>query len=556
MVQTVREVDVAIRGGLVIDGSGGPGRRRDVGIRGDRIVLATAGEHLAATREIDATGEIVTPGFIDLHAHSGLMLLADPVHEAKVAQGVTTEIVGVDGLSYAPFPDTASLEEFVAVNAGLDGDPAIAYDWLTVPEYLDRFEGTTSVNVGMLIGNSALRIAVKGWAAGEADRGELADMAALLDEALDAGAFGLSTGLDYPPSAYASTAELTRLAEVSAAHGGMYHTHVRNWLGDRYLDPHLEAERICVDSGCHLHLTHLYKRGWSRGPARLLLELVERVDAGGPGATFDTYTYPYGSSRLCFSLPMWAFEEGLAGLTEALAAESGPEHERLVGEIRPRGFAWDEVWITNFRSDEHRHHDGRSVAEIAAHLGTTPPEAVRRLLVEDGLQLSQVTRGAYIDTRPMFLCHERSMIGSDGLLIGDHPSPRTYGAFATILETDVRGERRLGIEEAVRKMTLTPATTLGLHERGLVADGYLADVVVLDPERISAPATRVHPRQLAHGVSHVFVNGVHTWTADGHTGRFGGRALRHGERATPAGGSRAGERSGVGSAPVDGGGGR
>ena len=196
-----------------------------------------------AARTIDATGIIVAPGFIDLHSHGGLVILADPRHEPKVRQGVTTEIIGVDGNGYAPFAHRADLLDFVRLNAGLDGDPPLDYDWDTVASYLDRYDRGQAINVGIMVGNSALRIGAIGWEDEPADERALAVMRAMLREAMEEGAFGISSGLDYPPGSYASTDELAALTAEAARHGGFYHTHVRYPLGDRFLDPVPRGDR-------------------------------------------------------------------------------------------------------------------------------------------------------------------------------------------------------------------------------------------------------------------------------------------------------------------------
>ena len=241
------DVDILISGGTVVDGTGRPGFAADVEIVGDRLRVVEQGQAGTAGRTgrtIDASGKVVAPGFIDLHSHSDLMILAEPRHEPKVRQGVTTEIIGVDGLSYAPLGTHADLRALIEMNAGLDGAPDIAADWDSVAAYLDRFDGRVAVNIGLMVGNSALRISRLGWSDVPADDRALADMRALLRDAMAAGALGLSSGLDYPPGAYASTAELAALTAEAAQHGGFYHTHVRYPLGDRYLDPFREAIEI------------------------------------------------------------------------------------------------------------------------------------------------------------------------------------------------------------------------------------------------------------------------------------------------------------------------
>ncbi len=217
------DADVLVDGGTIVDGTGRPGFPGSVAVLGDRLIVLPDGDRRAATddrgasgiragRTIDARGLVIAPGFIDLHSHGGLVMLAEPLHEPKVRQGVTTELIGVDGNAYAPFPSRRDLLDYVVLNGGLDGRPEIAYDWSTVSDYLARYDGTTSVNVAYVVGNSPLRIASVGWDEVEADTRAMADQRSRLREALEDGAFGLSTGLDYPPGSYATTAELAELA--------------------------------------------------------------------------------------------------------------------------------------------------------------------------------------------------------------------------------------------------------------------------------------------------------------------------------------------------------
>ena len=343
-------VDLLIHGGTVVDGSGAPGFAADVAIIGDRLrilrrpddgsTVDAAGadsdapeigevraarriddaRRIDAARTIDATGHVVAPGFIDLHSHAGLTMLAEPRHEPKVRQGVTTEVVGVDGNSYAPFTTQQDLDDFLTLNAGLDGRPDIAYDWRTVGDYLDRFDRRVSVNVAYLIGNSALRIAAIGWDDVEADARAMDRQRGLLREGMEDGAFGLSSGLDYPPGAYATTDELAALLAEAARLGGIYHTHVRYDLGDRFLDPFREAIEIGRRSGGGpVHITHFYHRKHYPGTPEQLLALVDDARAAGQDVTFDLYPDEWSSTRLLIMLPPWIQAGGVARLKERLA---------------------------------------------------------------------------------------------------------------------------------------------------------------------------------------------------------------------------------------------
>jgi N-acyl-D-amino-acid deacylase len=475
---------------------------------------------------------VVAPGFIDLHSHSGLWLLHEPLHEPKVRQGVTTEVIGVDGLSYAPLTRPDDLAALVQMNAGLDGRPDVALDWDTVASYLGRFDGTVAVNVALLIGNSALRICALGWDDVPAGETALADMRAMLREGMAEGAFGLSSGLDYPPGSYATTEELADLTMAAARDGGFYHTHVRYELGDRYLDPFREALAIGEMGHGPVHLTHFYHRQNYPGGYEPMLALVDDARTAGRDVTFDTYPSEWASTRLLIQLPQWVQSGGPAALKERLA--DGATRQRLHDEMArqdpvhgaPR--SWADVRLGAFATAANERWEGRTVAEASAELGRDPVDVVCDLLLAEDLRLNQVTPGPWSETLPHFVAHPAGMVGTDSTFIGLKPSPRTYGSYPRVLGQFVRDERRLSLEEAVRKMTSGPAARLGLRDRGLLRDGYVADVVVFDPERVRANATYDDPRRYSDGIEHVLVDGVPVVDGGRHTGALPGRALRHG----------------------------
>jgi N-acyl-D-amino-acid deacylase len=524
-------LDLLIANGMIVDGTGNPGFYGAVGVEGERVrVLRGDVAGVAAARVIDATGRIVCPGFIDMHAHSGLVMLAEPAHEPKVRQGVTTEVIGIDGCSYAPFHSPADFEQFVEVNSGLDGCPPLPGRWSSVEQYLDRFTGRVAVNVVYLVGNSPIRIGAIGWQDRRPTRAELANQLALLRTALEEGAWGVSTGLDYPPGSYADTAELVALSREAARLGGLYHTHVRYSLGDRFLDPFREAIDIGRQSGIATHITHFYQRTAAPGGASRMLDLVETAREEGLDVTFDGYPYAFSSTRLNIVVPQWAFDGGLVPLREAL--RSPEARARMKREMTPRAASWDEMWITHLKRPEHHRFEGRSLAEVAELMGKDVVDAVCDLLLLEDQQVSYVSAGASLATLPRFVGHPLYMVGSDAVLIGEYPSPRTYGAFPLILAEYVREEGRFTLPEAIRKMTSFPAQRIGLPDRGLLRDGFKADVVVFDARTVTAPATRREPKQFPVGIDYVVVNGRVVVEPGRHTGVLAGRALRRGRAST------------------------
>jgi N-acyl-D-amino-acid deacylase len=550
----VAPADVVIAGGTVIDGTGAEGFAADLAIVGDRVqvlrraaeeeatvedagVPSSAGSSARPARVIDATGMVVAPGFIDLHSHSGLMLFADPRHEPKVRQGVTSELIGVDGNSYAPFSRREDLEAFVELNAGLDGDarwsdPGFTYDWDSVAGHLGRLDNAVAVNVGYVVGNSALRASAVGWDERPASDEEIASMRAMLREGLEEGAFGVSSGLDYPPGSYADTAELAALTEEAGRRGAFYHTHVRYQLGDRYLDPFREAIEIGRRGSAPAHITHFYHRATYPGGPQPMLELVESARAEGLDVTFDSYPYEWSSTRLLIELPGWAQSGGPELLRDRLRDERA--RARIADEMRDR---WArsgidvpaDIRLGNFRSVHSRRFEGQTLAAVASELGDIDPaDALLGLLGLDGLQLNEVRSGPSAATLPSFIAHPVGMVGTDSVFVADLPSPRTYGAYPRILGEFVRDRALLPLAEAIRKMTSAPAARLGLRDRGVLSDGAFADVVVFDPQRVRSLATYDQPKAFPEGIEHVFVNGVQVVDRGRHTGALPGRALRSG----------------------------
>ena len=525
-------VDILITGATLVDGTGAPGRPGRLAVAGDRIVLPPDGVAVQAGRTIDGRGLVVAPGFIDLHSHGGLVMLAEPRHEPKVRQGVTTELIGVDGNAYAPFPSRRDLEDFAVLNGGLDGRPAVAFDWSTVAEYLARYDGAASVNVAYVVGNSPLRIAALGWDEVEASPAAIADQRARLREAMEDGAFGLSTGLDYPPGSYASTAELASLAEEGARLGGFYHTHVRYPLGDGFLDPFREAIEIGRRGGSPVHITHFYHRATYPGPPEALLALVDDARAEGLDVTFDLYPSEWASTRLLIMLPTWIQAGGIGPLRERLADRA--VRARIRDEARGRGRmfagdrAWDDVRLGAFTRPEHLAFEGRTLGEVMRETGRDAVDAICDLLLAEDLRVNQVTPGPHTEGIRRFLRHPGAMIATDGVLIAAKPAPRTYGTYPRVLGQFVREEHLLGLEEAVRRMTGAPAARLGLRDRGRLAHGLAADLVLFDPLTVRTPATYDEPRQYPEGIPFVIVNGQLVVDGGKHTGATPGRAIRRG----------------------------
>lgn len=530
---TPDHADLLISGGTIVDGTGAPGRPGSVAVLEGRIRVLKAGVPVPTNvgQTIDATGKVVAPGFIDLHSHGGLVILAEGRHEPKVRQGVTTEVVGVDGNGFAPFLRREDLEAFVHLDAGLDGRPEIDYDWGSVETYLGRYDGTVSLNVATMIGNSQLRIAALGWDDVPADERAIDRMRGLIRDGMAEGAFGLSTGLDYPPGSYATTDELVALSEEAGRSGGFYHTHVRYPLGDRYLDPFCEAIEIGRRAGAPAHLTHFYHRQTHPGGPEPMLALVDDARAEGLDVTFDTYPSEWANTRLLIQLPQWVQAGGPGPLKERIADRA--TRDRLRAELKERGAAytgpagWADVRLAAFHNPENLRWESRTIGDVMHETGHDALDVICDLLLSEDLGVAQVTGGPWSETLREFVRHPVGMVGTDSTFLGAKPAPRTYGSFPRILGQFVRDEALLSLEEAIRKMTSAPAARLGLRDRGVIRDGAVADLVVFDPATVRATATYEEPRSFPIGIEQVIVAGTLVVADGAHTGATPGRALRH-----------------------------
>ena len=419
--------------------------------------------------------------------------------------------MGVDGNGYAPFAHRADLLDFVRLNAGLDGDPRLEYDWDTVASYLDRYDRGQAINVGIVVGNSALRIGAIGWEDEPAEERAVAAMRSMLREAMQEGAFGVSSGLDYPPGSYASTDELAALTREAAEHGGFYHTHVRYPLGDRFLDPFREAIEIGRRGEGPAHITHFYHRQTFPGSADDMLALVDDARAAGQDVTFDAYPYEWAArARLLVQLPQWVQAGGPTRLKERLADSA--MRDRIRSQMAARGAAyasaagWADVRLGAFSRADNLRWEGRTLAEVMEETGRDPVDAICELLLSEDLGVAQVTTGPWTDGLRRFLPHPAAMVGTDSTFLGASrhraPTAASHGSWASSC-----GTRRCCRWRRPSRMTGAPAARLGLRERGLLTDGFAADVVVFDAARVRALATYDEPRRFPDGIEHVIVNG-------------------------------------------------
>jgi N-acyl-D-amino-acid deacylase len=517
--------DVLLHGGWLADGTGGPVYRADLAITGNRITAVGRLAGRPAGTEIDVGGRYLLPGFVDTHVHADA-LAADPdVQLAALRQGVTTLLLGQDGLSFAPA--SAATIRFVSRYFGPVNGPAPAEfaDGVTVAELLAHYDRATALNVGYLAPAGTIRAEVLGFAGGPADADRLAAMRRLVETALDDGALGLSTGLEYVPGSFADAAELAALCAPVAAAGGVYVTHMRGYEAQAWQGL-AEVVDIAGRSGVAAHVSHLH------GPTNMLHSLLADAREQGHDLTFDAYPYLRGSSILAMvALPL---DVQRAGPDDTLARLADPaERARLRADWFPAiEDVLDRITLAHVDSPDWTWTEGQSLRAAAATAGMPAGELVCELISASrlgaGCVFAQPPTNTDTDLRTL-LRHESHLGGSDGILLGGHPHPRGWGTFARFLARHTRelGDWTWG--QAALHLAGHPARRFGLAGRGELRAGKVADVVVVDPATVLDRASYQQPRQLADGIDHVLVGGEFALRDGRLTGATPGRALRRHE---------------------------
>ena len=515
--------DLLFKDDRVIDGTGQTGFRASVGITGDEVTILRGDvSSLQAGRVVDATSYVICPGFIDMHSHSDLKMLSEPRHEAKVRQGVTTEALGMDGLSYAPI-SPRNLEHLLTHLAAINGRPPADVRWSSVKEFLDLFDGRAACNVAYMVPHAAIRVEAMGWDDRLPTPAELARMQDMARQGMRDGAFGFATGLTYPPGAYSDTSELVAVCDAIKDLGGFYMTHARYSLGDRLLDPFREAVAIGRRGGLPVHISHYHSP--VDGMGQLMVALVDEARSEGIDVTFDQYPYAAASTVLHSLLPYWVHAGGPVALLQRI--QDRRIRDEIGDSVNPMwGLSLDHYIFSHVGSAKNKEWEGRSLTDLAQAQGKKMVDAICDLLVEENLEVAFVARTGNPDNIRTIVRHAAQMVGSDAVLTGDMPNPRIYGTFPYVLGQFVREEGLLRLEEAVRKMSAIPAQRLGLKDRGILRDGMKADIVLFDPDRVEAKATFENPKQYPEGIDYVVVNGKLVIDNGSHTGALAGRALR------------------------------
>jgi N-acyl-D-aspartate/D-glutamate deacylase len=546
-------VDLLIVGGTVVDGTGGVPRQIDVAVDQGQIVALGPQSELKARRKIDASGQVVAPGFIDMHSHADLIALAEPrtqaqLLEAKIVQGVTTIVVGNCGLGAAP-TDAESAPIVGSINGWMTPD-GVAARAMTVRDFLEQLERRGVVlNVATLVPHGPVRISAMGLRPGAPTDAELETMARKVEEGLLAGAFGMSSGLIYPPGMYSATDELAALAQVVARHDGLVTSHIRG-SSETLLDATRELVEVARRSGARTHHSHMEAVGeafWNQIPEMLAIEDAARDE--GLAISHDVFPYTRAATMMSAIFPPWSLEGGMPGLLARL--DDSELRERIRHDIEeqkpawppwaPGGWphnlvgavGWDGILVASVGPDGPSELVGHSLAEIAARQGSEPFDVVVDLLVSQrgrvGQQVAEISgREDEIEALLEILNHPAAAIISDAEDYGrGAPHPAHAGAFARALRLN-RERSSMPLQEIVRRMSGYPASLVGLGDRGVVREGAAADLVIFDPLRVTDRATWSAPRDRAEGISHVVVNGTVVVEQGRYSGGSYGEVLRSG----------------------------
>lgn len=519
--------DVIIKNGTVYDGTGGNPRRVDVAIKADKIVALGKLNAAQAKTVIDANGLAVAPGFINMLSHSYNSLLQDARSLGELRQGVTTQIFG-EGSSMGPLNAEMRMRR---------GTPA----WTTLAEYLQYAEQKgISQNIASYIGATTIREYVIGLEDKKATPEQLAQMRELVRKEMEDGALGIGSSLIYAPAFYASTEELIEMCKVASQYQGKYISHIRS-EGNQLLEAVQELLRIAREAKIPAEIYHLKASGQANWPKMdQVIKLIEQARKDGLKITADMYTYTAGATGLNSTLPPWTLDGGYEALFKRL--QDPDTRKKIADEVRQPTDKWENMWqlagsperilLVGFRNPALRQYIGKNIAEVAKLRGKDPIETIMDLILEDRSRVDTVYFMMSEENVKKQLKLPWVSFGSDaasmvaeGAFLNSSTHPRAYGNFARLLGKYVRDEKVISLQEAIRRLAALPATNLGLDHRGLLKEGYFADVVIFDPKTIADTATFEKPHQYSIGMKHVFVNGVQELKDGEHTGNKSGRAL-------------------------------
>lgn len=534
--------DLLIRNGKIIDGAGNPWYMGDVAVRSGKIIKINRSIKTEARKTIDVDSLVVCPGFIDAHSHGDYNTLVYRQMENVIHQGITTVVAGQCGSSPAPLSDKSRAQAQRQVDAWLPDGYTLELTWSTFNDYLKEEEKKgLGANVAHLVGHGAIRSAGMGFEARDPTPGELETMKELTTEAMEAGAYGLSTGLIYPPGIYAKTLEITELAKVAARYGGVYDSHIRG-EGRTLMNALREALEIGEKAGIPVQISHhkiASRTIW--GHSVESLKMFEEARDRGVDVTVDQYPYKAGSTSLMTLLPPWAHDGGNEAALDRLRnpdlrermrreIEKGiPGWENFAGEL-----GWENVYVTSVKTDINKPVEGMNMVDVKRHR-KAPDEftALYQLLLEEEGNAGMVIFYGDEDDVKRIMQSPLHMVGTDagcctveGPFCKGKPHPRHYGTYPKILGKYVREEKTLRLEDAIRKMTSFPAQRFGILDRGLLRPGIWADITIIDPEMVAEKSTYGDPHQFPQGVEYVVVNGKLAIEKGRYTGALAGKTLR------------------------------
>ncbi len=522
-----------IKNGLIVDGTGKAGFTADLLIENDRIAKIGTLTDVAADEVIDASGLVVAPGFIDTHSHSDLQILTDPYVKPKVMQGITTEILGQDGISMAPLP-VEYISPWRKNLAGLDGDSdEINWEYKTTEGYLKMVEeAKPGLNECYLVPHGNIRMEAMGLENRLPNEEELEKMRQITRREMEAGAIGLSTGLIYMPCAYSESKEIIEMCKVVAEYDGRFVIHQRS-EADTILDSMMEVIKIGRESGVKIHYSHFKvcgKKNWDK--VDKVVELLEQAQKEGIDVSFDQYPYVAGSTMLGVILPPWVHDGGTNKVLERL---QDPElRKKMVYDMEHGIPGWDnfvefagldKIFVTSVKTEKNQDAVGLSLIELGKLRGKDPYEATFDLLYEEENAVGMVDFYGTEEHVQRFMKRPEMNACTDGLL-GGKPHPRVYGAFPRILGKYVREDKALTLEEAVYKMTKKPATTFHITDRGELREGAYADICIFNPDTVIDKGTFTDPIQYPEGIEYVIINGETIVKNAEHTGKRSGCVLR------------------------------
>jgi N-acyl-D-aspartate/D-glutamate deacylase len=507
-------LDYLLRNCRVIDGTGSPWFFADVGVENNQLVLLSPGDKVPrAKKEIDIKEKFIAPGFIDPHNHSELLLLKGKEHRAKILQGLTTEVIGSDGITFAPLKPNLKKEVLLFWSGIVGNVPEKMVQSENFSGYLKSYQGRIISNIVPLAGHAVLRLNVLGWENRKASREEIAKMVSLLEACLEGGAWGMSTGLTYPPCSYSDTEELIALAQVLSKYGRLYVPHERYTSGDKFLDPMRETIYIAEKSRCSVYVDHLFASGKYAPQVSKLLRLIDSAREKGIDITFNQHPYDAAATVLWATLPPWLMEDGPRAMLEKI--DKPKLRDKIREEIEKRNKEqgvfdtneWASIYIGGVKTEANKRYEGLSIEKASRESKKDVIDFVCDLLREEELAVNTVIRRGLESALSPIFSHHCQTVCSDGILWGDKVHPRGYGAFPKAIADYWKKKKLLPLEKVIQKMSGATANRLGIKNRGYIRNGYKADLVVLDPEQIEDKATYKHPLQYPSGIEYVFVNG-------------------------------------------------